>query len=236
LKENNLRFSSYFAAFISEKYSEIYSAVSMCSLTDDVESLVSDIICKMYSNLYNIGIRVLVFELEIAKEQGKLIGNTPKERFDFFSEKLLTDKQYISQLHNEYKLMYSIITKSVEQTTDFVKDILTNTSEHIDEIQDKFFFGKDPGSLLYLNFSCGDAHKDGRSVTVLVFEKGNVVYKPHSLKSDQAFQTLIDYMNSMIVEKYKLRKIRTICCDGYGFAEFIEHSEVKDKEELKLFL
>ncbi len=235
LKENNLRFSSYFAAFISEKYPEIYSAAARCGLTDDVESLVSDIICKMYSNLYNIGIRVLVFELEIAKEQGMLIGNTPEERFDFFSEKLLTDEQYISQLHNEYKLMYSIITKSVEQTADFVKDILANTSENIDEIKDKFFFGKDPGSLLYVNFSIGDAHKDGRSVTVLVFESGNVVYKPHSLESDQAFQTLIDHMNSMIDKKYRLRKIRIICCDGYGFTEFIEHSEVKDKEELKLF-
>ena len=45
-----------------------------------------------------------------------------------------------------------------------------------------FFVGQDPGVLLRIDSGLGDPHFGGRSVAILRFERGSVVYKPKDLR------------------------------------------------------
>lgn len=235
LRANDLKFAPYFAGFIGKHYSRIYNAVFVSGLTDDPDSVAGDAVCRMYSSLYNIAIRVLVFELEIAKDEGMLKGGSPEERFEYFSEKLLSDEKYLSSLHDEYQMMYRLIFDTAEKTADFIADILNDTVSEYDRIKNELCGGKDTGKLLYIRLSGGDTHKDCRSVTVLVFENARIVYKPHSLESETAFQELLGFFNNFIEEKNRLRIMKTVCGQGYGFTEFIEHLPADSKKDVSLF-
>src|SRR5262245_32564600 len=80
-----------------------------------------------------------------------------------------------------------------------------------------------------------DPHNDGRSVRIVSFVDGlRAVYKPKDLRLDIAWHKLVERLNRDGAP-IKLRAVRAIAPDGYGWTEFVDHSEYADREGDKQF-
>ena len=84
------------------------------------------------------------------------------------------------------------------------------------------------GKVVDIQPLLSDPHRRGRSVIILHFDSGlKLVYKPKDLGLEVAFSELLGWcnQNSQLLE---LKAIRLLNCNGYGWAEFIEHRPCVD--------
>lgn len=80
-----------------------------------------------------------------------------------------------------------------------------------------------------------DPHNGGRSVKILRFEDGaRVVYKPKELRLDAAWHALVERLNRA-APPVELKAARALARDGYGWAEFVEHTGCADAQGFGLF-
>src|SRR5262245_45020120 len=80
-----------------------------------------------------------------------------------------------------------------------------------------------------------DPHNDGRSVRIVSFVDGlRAVYKPKDLRLDIAWHKLVERLNRDGAP-IELRAVRAIAPDGYGWTEFVDHSEYANREGDKQF-
>jgi class II lanthipeptide synthase len=80
-----------------------------------------------------------------------------------------------------------------------------------------------------------DPHNGGRSVRIVSFEDGlRAVYKPKDLRIDIAWHKLVERLNRA-GPPVELRAVRAIAPDGYGWTEFVDHTEYTDREGDKQF-
>jgi type 2 lantibiotic biosynthesis protein LanM len=119
------------------------------------------------------------------------------------------------------RLMAVVVRQWIETSREFVlrldadlpairRDILrSNTDSHVASIE---------GDV-------SDPHNDGRSVRIISFEDGlRVVYKPKDLQLDIAWHDLVQRLNGAGAP-VELRAVRAIAPNGYGWTEFIDHTE-----------
>ena len=80
-----------------------------------------------------------------------------------------------------------------------------------------------------------DPHNSGHSVQIVSFEDGSrIVYKPKDLRLDVAWYALVERLNRA-EPPLKLKAVRTISRDGYGWTEFIDHAGCADQEGCQRF-
>jgi type 2 lantibiotic biosynthesis protein LanM len=79
-----------------------------------------------------------------------------------------------------------------------------------------------------------DSHRGGRSVFSVELEDGRrVMYKPKDLRLDVAWHSLVERLNADA--PIKLRSAHAVARDGYGWAEFIEHTGCTDVQDCRRF-
>ncbi len=80
-----------------------------------------------------------------------------------------------------------------------------------------------------------DLHNDGRSVQIVRFDDGSrVVYKPKDLRLDAAWYELVARLNRSGAP-IELKAARAIAREGYGWAEFIDHTGCADQKGVERF-
>ncbi|MFB6176877.1 MAG: type 2 lanthipeptide synthetase LanM [Halobaculum sp.] len=80
--------------------------------------------------------------------------------------------------------------------------------------------GVDPGS--------GDAHNRGRTVTILDFEAGRVVYKPRSVAPERGFFRFLSTVTDALTELPAFPTPDVIERDGYGWMEHVASGSFSD--------
>jgi class II lanthipeptide synthase len=129
------------------------------------------------------------------------------------------------------RLIASITRQWIDTSREFIvrldadlaavrRDILhSSTGSHVAKIE---------GAL-------SDPHNGGHSVVIIGFEDNSrVVYKPKDLRLDAAWHGLIKQLNQA-EPPLKLKAPRAISRDGYGWTEFIDHTECQDQEGFNRF-
>lgn len=165
--------------------------------------------------------RALVTELSRARAAGRLTGDTPQERFAAFTARLGT-RRGLSRLFTRYPVLARMLGQTA---VDAVAAMVETTGRlHADRgrIAAGLFDGDDPGTLIRMEPGCGDAHQGNRSVAILHFERGSVVYKPRPLDQHALLDETVGWLNAK-VPGLGLRTPRSVRGDGYGWLEFIEH-------------
>ena len=78
-------------------------------------------------------------------------------------------------------LAYALGRATADWLADLVR-IVERAAEDRPLLSRVFFDGEDPGALVRIEPGLGDPHAGGRSVAILRFERGGVVYKPKDLR------------------------------------------------------
>ena len=92
------------------------------------------------------------------------------------------------------------------------------------------FEGADPGRLTGIECGLGDPHAGGRSVAVLRFERGPVVYKPKDLRVADAVGEIAGLLSDA-----GLAPPGRVSCDGYAWERLCEAHTLSDQSEADAF-
>jgi type 2 lantibiotic biosynthesis protein LanM len=179
--------------------------------------------------------RTLVLELHLAGHAGQLAGETPEERFQSFVESL-RDPDVALGLLRQYPVLARQIVETTTRWVEYSLEILGHLAADAAGLRALFSPGRELGILTELHTGQGDSHRGGRSVALLRFDSGlGLVYKPRSLKVDQAFQDLLEWTGARGFEP-AFRRLRVLEAGGeHGWVERVAAGPCANAGEVERF-
>jgi len=178
--------------------------------------------------------RTMVLELNVARLQDSLDGDTPRERFQSFIRRLRQPEEAVAILA-EYPVLARQLTICVAQWAEVCLEFLERLCADWAAIRGRFSPAGDPGLLVDLVGGAGDTHRGGRSVMLARFASGfQIVYKPKSLAIDGHFQETLAWLNSRGCAP-PLRTLGILDRGAYGWVEYVEHRGCRSVDEIQRF-
>ncbi len=178
--------------------------------------------------------RTLVLELNVARLQGLLPGETPQERFAAFVERL-RDPRVAESILREYPVLARHAVLDLALFREATAEVFSHLAADWPAIVERFFAGKDPGPLTALDGGAGDRHRRGRAVRLLTFASGaRLVYKPRSLAVEAHFQDLLAWVNAQGGHR-GFRTLAVLDRGEYGWMEFAAAEPCQSPAEVARF-
>ncbi len=178
--------------------------------------------------------KVMVLELNVARVQGNLQGETPEQRFDFFFQQFAQPEK-IFTLFEEYSMLARQIAELTGCWLACELELLQRLCADWDEICQTFSPASDPGLLTHVREGDGDTHDGGHSVATLTWSSGlRLVYKPRSQVIDGRYQELLTWLNSLGCQP-AFRTFKLIDKGTYGWCEFIADGNCNSPAEVERF-
>ncbi|MDY7228270.1 type 2 lanthipeptide synthetase LanM family protein [Hyalangium sp. s54d21] len=185
------------------------------------ESLGDLLMSCLPDDLLKAMLRTLVLELNVARLQEQLKGQSPQERYREFAARISTAESALA-LFAEYPIL-------ARQLVSYADDWCRTTLELLERLcQDwplitRAFEEADPsGVLVGIDGGAGDKHRGRASVALLRFSTGfQLVYKPRSLAVDLHFQELLGTFNEWGFQP-TFRRLRVLDRGAYGWVERID--------------
>ncbi|MEQ9482050.1 type 2 lanthipeptide synthetase LanM family protein [Coleofasciculus sp. F4-SAH-05] len=172
--------------------------------------------------------RTMVLELNVARLQGQLQGETAEARFFSFLQRLrdfqgnsCAYRDIALSLLQEYPVLARQVVICINNWVRFSREFIQHLCADWEAICTTFTPEADPGVLVQLDTGAGDKHRGGRSVIIAKFSSGfEIVYKPKSLAIDVHFQELLTWLNER-GNHPPFRTLNVINRHTYGWVEFV---------------
>src|SRR6202165_2726843 len=178
--------------------------------------------------------RTLVLELNVARIQGQLAGETPEERFANFTERLARPEN-VAALWEEYPVLARQLVLTLDQWAGNSIEFMERLAQDWPEIQKQFSPEQGPGLLNNLRTGAGDRHNNGHSVSIAEFESGfQLVYKPRSLAADRQFQNLLGWVNARR-QDLPFHQLNILEKQDYGWVGYVDSYPCSSEEEVRRF-
>ena len=146
-----------------------------------------------------------------------------------FEQKLGSRPSWESRFRNNPALAFVLGRITADWLDDNLRMIQAAASDR-NFISEKFFGGNDPGKLFKIEPGLGDPHAGGRSVAILHFERGKIVFKPKDLRVAEAVANIaLNFSDTGLIGP----EIETR--DGYAWEAFQSVGPVADREGADAF-
>jgi len=178
--------------------------------------------------------RTLVLELNVARLQGLLSGDTPEERFASFVERL-RDRAAATAILEEYAVLARLAVEELDLWIAVSLEFLSHLATDGPDLVATFFDGQDPGPLTSLDGGAGDRHWGGRAVRIAGFASGaRLVYKPRSLAVDVHFQDVLAWLNAT-GGLPPFRTLQVLDRGEHGWMEYVASGDCASRQEVALY-
>lgn len=221
-------FLTFFKPFLKVAISYLRDNITErgLSISDKVEKQMLTI---LLNQLMSLGYRTLILELNIAREELLLKGNSSKEKYEYFNNVYL--EKYFWNILEEYPVLFRIISVYINNWKDNMINLLS------DYYQDASIIAKELntyGEIVSIEGGLSDSHNKGKSVIILTIGDGNkIVYKPRSLEVDELFQNFLKWFNSYTSQNLYITKL--INKGNHGWVEYISYDYCLNEFQLKSF-
>ncbi|WP_428264754.1 type 2 lanthipeptide synthetase LanM family protein [Haliangium sp.] len=176
----------------------------------------------------------LVLELNVARLEGELSGDTPGERFEQFIAMLATPAVRL-RIFREYPVLARLVQTKIEHWRTCSLELCERLVADQDLIRARIFADEDPGRLSHIEVGRGDRHRGGRTVTRLEFDSGaRLIYKPRSLAPEVIFQELLRWLDHQPGSP-GFRTFAVIDRGDYGWTEFVRAAPCDDRAQVERF-
>ena len=176
---------------------------------------------------------VMVLELNVARLEGVLTGDTPHERFLSFVDRLC-ESEVSDQVLDEYSVLRDQVANRLEKWADFSLEFLEHLCQDWTSIRGSLVNAA-PGAIVQIDSGAGDTHRNGRSVAIVSFASGErVVYKPRSLAVDEHFQQLLAWVNECGAQP-RFRTLKSIDRGDHGWTQFVAPASCGSTDEVRRF-
>lgn len=186
---------------------------------------------SLYAVLHYKLSRLLVLELNAARETKKLNGESPEQRWQQFLD-LSAQQSFWDDLASHYPSLWRISAIARNRCMAALRFAQRWTA---DRHRLKNLCGGEPDELNELRFGAGDSHCSGATVAMASGAGWRVVYKPRSLAVDSALRGFIAGLAEDHGSPLSIRVPEIVDCSDYGWAEFVPHRFAAGNEELLSF-
>ncbi|WP_317949334.1 type 2 lanthipeptide synthetase LanM family protein, partial [Rossellomorea marisflavi] len=174
-------------------------------------------------------------ETNIAKDHGWLVGENPETRANYFKFVLLKEPAYLKTLYVEYESLIILLDKHIRNFINYIYEIVVATNKEMEQLIAKF--NNSLGDILDIQASFGDSHSGGKSVAIITFASGQkLVIKPRNMSLEENFNNFINKLNNITgKEILNLHYAKVHTSAEFGWMEFIEYKDCKDKKQVEDF-
>src|SRR5581483_674653 len=137
----------------------------------DAQSVIEQLFTNLQAGLIFRLDRVIALELNVARLQGHLQGDTAEERFQDFIRSV-GQRGGLLPILEEYPVLARQLVIAIDNWINFGMEFLHHLCSDWEQICATFSPERDPGKLVELQGGAGDAHRRGRSVLKLKFSSG----------------------------------------------------------------
>ncbi len=227
-------FTPFFKPFLQMGLAETKKRLGSLWNLDD--KIIHSLIINLAQILFETSNRTLILELNIARVSGLLKGETPEERFQYFSHVLLKDKKFISYLHHEYPVLIRLLITKTIYWSKHIAEMIERLERDRSIITNEFHKGEPIGELQQIHLGLGDPHNKGKGVVMLQFDSGlKIIYKPRPLEIEIQFQKLLHWLNNHRPTKEPFYIMKVVNKEKYGWVEFIEYKGCNSVDEIEHF-
>jgi class II lanthipeptide synthase len=178
--------------------------------------------------------RVGVLELNVARLEGRLAGDTPEERFDAFVQLLRCPEEAAAVLERHPVLARQLVVR-LRSWTEAGSELLHRLTADWGDILDAFAPAGEPGPVVHVQSGAGDRHRGGRTVCLLTFASGwRLVYKPRPMAVAAHFQEMLGWMNERGFTP-ELGRLRVLDRGEHGWMELATPKPCATREEVQRF-
>src|SRR5438270_7252014 len=137
-------------------------------------------------------------------------------------------------LFKKFPVLARLWSLAIDQWRDHIVEVLGRAAKDRRAIS-RFFFNENPiGQIKDVRLGLSDRHNDGRSVTLIEFESGRLIYKPRSGTSEAAWFELLGWMNRHGFRP-ELQAARLLERKGYYWMEHVEAGSCKNEAAIRRF-
>lgn len=140
----------------------------------------------------------------------------------------------LGSLFRRFPVLSQLWSLAICQWREHIVELLDRIGKDREAISCVFLDDCPIGSIKNIQPGLSDPHHGGRSVTLLEFEGGRIIYKPRSGRSEAAWFELLQWMNNHGFAP-KLRAARVLERRSYSWMEFVEAASCKDQPAVKRF-
>jgi lantibiotic modifying enzyme len=176
--------------------------------------------------------RTLLVELNAARVAGRLEGETPEARWDFFLE-MSSGRAFWDGLAAHYPTLLPRVARIVRNRVGAALRFAERWTQDRDRLAT--LLGREPGALTEVSFGAGDTHAGGETVAVVSCEAGKVLYKPRSLAGDAVLERFLLWLARSLDRPLAIRVPRVVARESHGWAEYVPHVYAAGPDELRRF-
>ena len=184
-------FLDAFAPFIRQGMARLQAGIEALAgryadVPFDPDTVLSLLFGKLPPQLFDIIGRTMALEVNVARLQGLLAGDTPEARFHSFLRRLARPEP-LAALLEEYPVMARAVVGCIDRWVDCSLEFLGHLSADRAAIAETFAPAGALGHVDRLQGGAGDRHRGGRAVLIAGFSSGlQLVYKPRPMALDAA--------------------------------------------------
>ena len=172
---------------------------------------------------YNLALAAMGFEetgTDPRLVEGKFLGKKPSAR--------------LFAIFGRFPVVSRLWLELISQWCDQVAELLTRLVADRTALSQAFLGGQPPGPIVDMRCGLSDPHNAGRTVMLLQFAAGSVIYKPRSGDGEWEWFSFLEDMNAQSFRP-KLRTARVLRRKGYCWMEWIESSSCIDEAAARRF-
>lgn len=140
------------------------------------------------------------------------------------------------RLFEDKPVLLRLLAVVVRQWIETSRNFVLRLDADLPAIRKEIFSSDDKkAKVAKIEGDLSDPHNGGYSVKIVTFTDGSrVVYKPKCLQAELAWQRLIKRLN-LASPPIELKNARVLVRDGYGWAEFVDHTGCADLESCRRY-
>ena len=198
-----------------------------------IVKVVQDCFLKnLAERILDVSLSTLIFEMYLAKEQGELRGNDEAEEYKDYNQRFLGNDKYIKELFSIYPGLKRMLIELMENLANNYILLQERMEKDTLLLEDKFGGKKGWTEVKNIRTSGSDSHKKGNSVFLIQFQDGRkIVYKPHGLKVEKAYQSFLEFISSNCKKDFK--QFLILDCGDYGWEEFVVNLPCNSEAEVR---
>jgi len=165
--------------------------------------------------------------------QKDLKSDKTAEKLSEFCEMLL-DNEVRLYFTDNFPLLFDLVDNEIKQWISICNEVISNLIKDISEINNIIFKGKNPGKIIDINFSAGDRHNNGKTVSIIKFENNSIlVYIPERRELHIYFKSIcqwVDNYNNLgfYTPEYLIK-------NNYTWLEYIENKPCISSDQIRIF-
>jgi lantibiotic modifying enzyme len=129
-------------------------------------------------------------------------------------------------LFEKFPVLARLWSLLITQSGNHVSEVLERIAADRTALSRSFFGGESLGAIVNLGCGLSDSHNDGRTVTIVQFEAGSVIYKPRSGGGEWDWRSLLQWMNDHSFRP-RLKAGHVLRRPGYCWMEHISAASCK---------